>query len=442
MMKLTEIYGRGLRKVLTAISLLCLLVSISTVTASAQETATITASSCTVERDTMASVTFNLKENPGIWGMKLKISYDHSALTLESVTNGSVFESGEFTMSEELDKDPYVIVATSSSLKNKTARGTIVSLNFTVNSDAEFKSYPVAVEISQAINVEGEEVSVSAGNGTVTVVDCTHADKEWSVMDAAQCEITGTENLTCKKCGTTFDTRVINATGHQHTEIRNATDATNTAEGYTGDTYCTDCGKLVSKGETIPKLADDTPVTKAPVTEPPVTEPPVTKAPVTETPTASTDSSNDNEPEMISGNDVIFNKDSSESLVFVSSADFSEFVRVEIDGTALDEKDYTVNSGSTIVTISADCLNRLDNGLHTVSIISVSGTATTQFTVRTETETFETEPSVSEVIEPSQGEIESPAAKSSAAPIIIAIIIIVLVIGGVGAFFLIKRRRV
>lgn len=42
---------------------------------------------------------------------------------------------------------------------------------------------------------------------------------------------------------------------HTNTEIRDAKDATCTEEGYTGDTYCTDCGKLISEGEVTAKLA-------------------------------------------------------------------------------------------------------------------------------------------------------------------------------------------
>ena len=41
------------------------------------------------------------------------------------------------------------------------------------------------------------------------------------------------------------------ACAHENTEIRNAKDATCTKDGYTGDTYCTDCGALVSSGTVI-----------------------------------------------------------------------------------------------------------------------------------------------------------------------------------------------
>jgi hypothetical protein len=44
---------------------------------------------------------------------------------------------------------------------------------------------------------------------------------------------------------------------HANTEVRNAKDATCTEEGYTGDTYCTDCGTLLTKGEVIPAKGHD-----------------------------------------------------------------------------------------------------------------------------------------------------------------------------------------
>lgn len=38
---------------------------------------------------------------------------------------------------------------------------------------------------------------------------------------------------------------------HKNTEIRNAKDATCTEDGYTGDTYCTDCNERIARGAII-----------------------------------------------------------------------------------------------------------------------------------------------------------------------------------------------
>ena len=39
---------------------------------------------------------------------------------------------------------------------------------------------------------------------------------------------------------------------HENTELRNAKDATCTVSGYTGDTYCKDCGEIIASGKVIP----------------------------------------------------------------------------------------------------------------------------------------------------------------------------------------------
>ena len=46
-------------------------------------------------------------------------------------------------------------------------------------------------------------------------------------------------------------------TDHKNTEVRGAKKATCTEDGYTGDTYCTDCGALVAKGQVIKATGHD-----------------------------------------------------------------------------------------------------------------------------------------------------------------------------------------
>lgn len=55
---------------------------------------------------------------------------------------------------------------------------------------------------------------------------------------------------------------------HTHTEIRNQREATCTQTGYAGDTYCTDCDKLLSTGKDLAALGHDY---KATVTKQPTT---------------------------------------------------------------------------------------------------------------------------------------------------------------------------
>ncbi len=81
---------------------------------------------------------------------------------------------------------------------------------------------------------------------------CAEADCEQpaSYFKTCDCGRAGTESFT-----------VGTPNGHGETEIRNAKEATTTEAGYTGDTYCKACDKLLESGTETPKLAP--PITPA-----------------------------------------------------------------------------------------------------------------------------------------------------------------------------------
>ena len=70
----------------------------------------------------------------------------------------------------------------------------------------------------------------------------------------------------CSVCGETFGE--VDATNHVHTTVKNRREATCIQTGYTGDTYCTDCDKLMSTGKELAALGHDY---KATVTKQPTT---------------------------------------------------------------------------------------------------------------------------------------------------------------------------
>lgn len=84
----------------------------------------------------------------------------------------------------------------------------------------------------------------------------TKHDYEEHVVKAPSCTEKGVSYYVCKNCGLTTSRRQTPATGHIHTEVRNQKDATYKEEGYTGDTYCKDCGKKLETGTVIPKLVE------------------------------------------------------------------------------------------------------------------------------------------------------------------------------------------
>lgn len=81
----------------------------------------------------------------------------------------------------------------------------------------------------------------------------SHTWDNGKVTKEPTCTETGIKTFTCTNCGTTRE-ETIEATGHLHKETKNQKAATCTEDGYTGDTYCTDCNTKLESGTVINKL--------------------------------------------------------------------------------------------------------------------------------------------------------------------------------------------
>lgn len=100
-------------------------------------------------------------------------------------------------------------------------------------------------------------------------------------------------------------------------------------------------------------------------------------------------------PKITAGDGAAVTQGEKKELTFTSDASFADFLRVELDGTTLDEKNYTKKEGSTIITLNRDFVATLSVGEHTLAIVSKSGTATAKFTVKAKpTETTTPQPTV------------------------------------------------
>ena len=80
----------------------------------------------------------------------------------------------------------------------------------------------------------------------------SHHWDQGTVSKEATCTEDGEKTYHCTDadCNKTW-VETIPATGHQHTEVCNKKEATCEEDGYSGDTYCKDCGQLISKGTVI-----------------------------------------------------------------------------------------------------------------------------------------------------------------------------------------------
>ena len=169
--------GDSLRKLrwilLIVFTLLC--IAVSSGVAYAKGDLSLVASSVTTEKD-KASVNIDLKGNTGIWALKFKVGYDHSALKLTSAQNGKVFSDNDVTMPDSLDKDEFVFLASSNSLKNIETSDTVLTLNFKTVDYALEGKYPIKLTLVQAIDVEGNVANMGTNDGAVIVFYDTKKD--------------------------------------------------------------------------------------------------------------------------------------------------------------------------------------------------------------------------------------------------------------------------
>ena len=200
----------------------------------------------------------------------------------------------------------------------------------------------------------------SNGNGThsrhctcnaVETVNCSGGKATCKAK--AVCEI-------CKESYGSLDSN--NHTDLKHIDAKAATAA---AEGNIEYWYCDGCKKYFSDAAATKEITKAATVTE--------------KLP----------------PKITAGDGAAVTQGEKKELTFTSDASFADFLRVELDGTALEEKNYTKREGSTIITLNRDFVAALSVGEHTLSIVSKSGTATAKFTVKAKpTETTTPQPTV------------------------------------------------
>ena len=81
------------------------------------------------------------------------------------------------------------------------------------------------------------------------------------------------------------------------------------------------------------------------------------------------------------GANSTWNKGNTNGLTVTSNGDFSKFIAVKVDGTEIAAENYTVESGSTIVTLNVAYLETLTEGTHTLTLVYTDGEVSTEFTV-------------------------------------------------------------
>ena len=97
-----------------------------------------------------------------------------------------------------------------------------------------------------------EGVKTCGETKTEKIPVTSHHWDQGTLTKKATCTENGEKTYHCTDadCDKTY-VETIPATGHQHTEVRDKKEVTCEEDGYTGDTYCKDCGQLINKGTII-----------------------------------------------------------------------------------------------------------------------------------------------------------------------------------------------
>ena len=174
---------------------------------------------------------------------------------------------------------------------------------------------------------------------------------------------TCTQNAVCEICKESYGS--LDPNNHADLKHIDAKAATAAEEGNIAYWYCDGCKKYFSDAAATKEITKAATVTA--------------KLP----------------PKITAGDGAAVTQGEKKELSFTSDASFADFLRVDLDGTTLDEKNYTKKEGSTIITLNRDFVATLSVGEHTLSIVSKSGTATAKFTVKAKpAETTTTQPTV------------------------------------------------
>lgn len=161
---------------------------------------------------------------------------------------GHAWDNGKITQEQSCDKPEITTyTCTRSNCKRTKQEVTKESLGGHTWNNGEVTTKPTCSE-------EGVKTYTCTRCGetkTESIAKVAHVDEE-HVVTPATCTSQGVSYYVCKNCGRTTQRRPTAKKAHTP-ELRKQKEATCKSEGYTGDTYCSVCGKLLESGQKIAK---------------------------------------------------------------------------------------------------------------------------------------------------------------------------------------------
>ncbi len=191
-------------------------------------------------------------------------SIGESAFLLSGLTSIKIPESVMYIADDAFDGcDALVIYCSDTSY----ARQYAIDNNIRYKSLDEWGKTTCTHANTEIRNVTSATCTETGYTGDIYCIDCGELIANGTAIAALGHTYTGTittqptvtsegvKTYTCSRCGDIYTETIAKLTcTHTNTEVRNAKSATCTETGYTGDTYCIDCGELISGGTAIAAL--------------------------------------------------------------------------------------------------------------------------------------------------------------------------------------------
>ena len=297
------------------------------------------------------------------------------------------------------------------------------------NQDVTWESSNTSIA---TVSEDGTVTAISAGNATITAtaadgsgisasctLTVTHGKMVQTPKKDATCTVDGTEEYwTCEICGkhfedesgtipTTPEENKIQATGHSYGEpvwnwSEDGKTCTVTFTCEKDETHKETPKVIVTSAEKTPGTCTETGVTTYTATVEFNGQTYTDTKDLTDIPATGHSYDNgkctvcgaiasDFKVIITAGANGSWQKGTKDGLTFTSNAAYKHFQKVQVDGKDLDASNYTVKEGSTIVNLKTEYLETLSVGKHTLAIVSETGTATTEFTVKAAAVTDDTQ---------------------------------------------------
>ena len=241
----------------------------------------------------------------------------------------STDKGSSWTNIDSATSDTYTTVKTTMDMSGTQYRCVVSNSAGSIISDA------VSLTVNEHVHTWGYPVwNWSEDGKTCTVTFTCQNDETHKETPAVTVTSAVKTSATCTETGVTTYTATVEFNGKTYTDTKDVADIPATGHSYENG-KCTVCGGI-------------DPAFKAMIIE---------------------------------GANGKWQKGSEDALSFTSNAAFADFLKVQVDGKDLDDSNYTVEEGSTIVTLKPSYLETLSAGKHTLAIVSDTGTAETEFTV-------------------------------------------------------------